>query len=121
MNCGCHGFSLPLRLGEAETEGIVAGRSWVSFLGLGLWWFGWSGVMARGKAVGALSSSCPCWGADHLWTIVAQGTLVTVGPSLWVSLLFRTGGGEFQKKKHHFIVIWLKTQHASVILASVSF
>ena len=64
-------FSLPLRLGEAGIERIVAGRSWVSFLGLRLWWFGCSGVMARGKAVVALSSSCRCWGADHLWAIVA--------------------------------------------------
>ena len=63
-------LSLPVRLGEAGIEGIVAGRSWVSFLGPGLWWFGWSGVMARGEAVGALSSSCPCWGADHLWAII---------------------------------------------------
>ena len=38
-------FSLPLRLGEAGSEGIVNGRSWVSFLdpscgglgGLGSW------------------------------------------------------------------------------------
>ena len=28
--------------------------------------------MARGEGcVGILSSSCPCWGADHLWAIVA--------------------------------------------------
>ena len=26
---------------------------------------GWSGIMARGKAIGELSSSCPCWGADQ--------------------------------------------------------
>ena len=89
-------FPLPLLLGEARIEGIVVGCSWVSFLGLGLW-FGWSGVMARGKAVEALLSSCPCWGADHLWAIVAprMGTLVMVGQFLWASLLVQTGGGGF--------------------------
>ena len=39
-------FSSLLRLGEAGIEGIVAGHSWVSFLGPGLWW---SGVMAGGR------------------------------------------------------------------------
>ena len=29
--------------------------------------------MARRKAVEVLSSSCPCWGADHLWAIVGPG------------------------------------------------
>ena len=66
-------FSLPLRLGEAGIEGIVAGRSWVSFLGLGMWWFEWSGVRARGEGRRALSPSYPCWGANHLWTNVAPG------------------------------------------------
>ena len=76
-------FSLLLCLGEAWIQGIVAGHSWVSFLGLGLWWFGWSEVMARGKAVGTLSSSCPCgvlivFGPLWLWGI-GDGGAVLVG------------------------------------------
>ena len=42
-------FSLPSCLGEAGFDGIVAGHLWVSLLGLGLWWFGWSGIMASGS------------------------------------------------------------------------
>ena len=54
-------FSLPFCLEVALFDRIVADHPWVSLLGLGLWWFGWSGIMARGS----LSSSCSCWGADH--------------------------------------------------------
>ena len=45
----------------------------MSFLVQGLWRFGGSEMMARGKAAGVLSSSCLCWGANHRWTIVAPG------------------------------------------------
>ena len=50
--------------------------------------------MARGKAVGVLSFSCPCLCADHLWAIVApgMGDIGDGGRSLWVSLPVRTGG-----------------------------
>ena len=27
----------------------------------------------KGEGCRTLSSSCPCWGADHLWAIVAPG------------------------------------------------
>ena len=42
-------FSLPFSLEEEVFDGIVAGRPSVSFLGPGLWWFGWSGIMASGS------------------------------------------------------------------------
>ena len=42
-------FSLPSCLGEAGFDEIIAGHPWVSLLGLELWWFGWSGIMASGS------------------------------------------------------------------------
>ena len=87
-------FSLPLCPEEAEIEGVVDGRPWVSLLGPRLWWFGWSGIMARGKAIGALSSSCPCWSADHSSLAhygSGDGALVMVGRSLWVSFGLAVG------------------------------
>ena len=42
-------LSLTVLSGEARFDGIVEGRPWVSLPGPGLWWFGWSGIMASGS------------------------------------------------------------------------
>ena len=45
----------------------------------------------RGKALGALSSSCSCWSADHLWAIVTPG-MGDIGDAWWD---FRLAVGNF--------------------------
>ena len=42
-------FSLPFCLGRQGLTGLLQAGPWVSLPGPGLWWFGWSGIMASGS------------------------------------------------------------------------